>query len=482
MKKYLLIAASCFCLLFLAGFAERLHMTGSRLEQPILPPYHSNYTFFSLPQHFLNDTTVPPLGYYDSANGVTDEGATLGRVLFYDTRLSIHQEISCASCHIQEFAFADPNPVSAGQDGSPGIRNSIGLSNGAVPAAGRFFWDCRTDSMSKQILLAITSSIEMNLDTNTLVDRLKQTNFYEPLFQDAFNSPEITADKSIKAISQFVRSMFSFHAKYDYARSGNLFGNIQDPPFAEFTALENQGLSLFNTHCESCHRGALFNTTRAHNNGLDEISTEEGYAIVSGLQEDYGKFKAPSLRNIAVTAPYMHDGRFNSLEEVVDFYSDQIQANPNLDPLLKEADGHPKRFLFTETEKEALVAFLHTLTDQKFMTDPRWSDPFQPDADPNTIYDSGDFGIYISIEQGLSGFPIKVFPNPATSRAELQIHNPQHEPHTVNITNLQGQTLMTYKTKTESVQIERRNLPAGTYIIHLIKDGYRVGQQKIQFQ
>ena len=454
-----------------------------RLDSPLLPNWPSNYTFFTIPFHFEVDQEIPFQTYSPLDNGITNEGATLGRVLFYDNRLSLSRTVSCASCHVQEFGFADPAPVSSGQHGEKGIRNSIGLSNAGIPATGKFFWDSSADTMRNQILLAITSSIEMNLDTAILNERLKETDFYAELFYRAFGDSTISTEKSMKAIGQFVRSMVSFQSKYDWERNWNIFGTNFEDPFFSFTDQENLGKSLFHAHCQSCHTGELFMTRDPRNNGINIDNTEQGFAEVTGLEEDLGKFKAPSLRNVEFTAPYMHDGRLQTLEEVIAFYSTGIQPNPNLDTALIDASGKPKQFNFTTDESKALIAFLKTLSDPVFLNDARWSDPFDPNASTESVWDAGPFGFPWSIgDEMQSDIEIVAYPNPAISRLKISYDNFQAEERQIVLRNLHGQSLWAERSRAESIEIKRQNWPAGVYFIEVISDGRRLGQSKIIFQ
>ncbi|MEM6345868.1 MAG: cytochrome c peroxidase [Bacteroidota bacterium] len=483
MKKYLLLSSFCLSLLGIVLLGGTSGTLTDRLDSPLLPYWPSNYTFFTIPMHFEFDPDIPFLTYAPIDNGITNEGATLGRVLFYDTRLSLSRTVSCASCHVQEFGFADPAPVSSGQHGEKGIRNSIGLSNAGIPATGKFFWDSSADTMRNQILLAITSSIEMNLDTAILNERLRDTDFYAELFYRAFGDSTINTEQSMKAIGQFVRSMVSFQSKYDWERNWNIWGINFEDPFFSFTDQENLGKSLFHAHCQTCHTGELFITREPRNNGINLDNTEIGFAAVTSNEEDLGKFKAPSLRNIEFTAPYMHDGRLQTLEEVIAFYSTGIQANPNLDTFLVDSEGKPKQFNFTSEESEALIAFLKTLSDSVFLNDARWSDPFDPHVSTESVWDAGPFGFPWSIKDELSQtIEIKTYPNPAFNRLKISYDNPQAEERQIILRNLQGQSLWAERSRAENIEIVRQNWAAGVYVIEVIADGRRLGQSKIIFQ
>lgn len=366
-------------------------------------------------------------------NKVNDRGATLGRVLFYDKRLSRNERVSCGSCHKQERAFADTAPKSRGFKGRRTKRNSMALANLAYYKSGKFFWDERAGSLEEMVLMPIQDKIEMGMDLDTLVDRLDKDPAYKGLFKKVYGDPEITANRIAKALAQFLRSMVSFQSRFDqgHAKAGSLSAD-----FHNFNKVENLGKRLFlgiehsNTRnsCASCHlitsekiqsnmcsskpqpiqRGfgemvpALFVGSQPQNNGIDRGARREdpGLASHSKRAEDRGRFKVPSLRNIELTGPYMHDGRFGSLSQVVQHYSERIRPHPNLDKTLQgnqqggwgqsSTRGRPSattpsksspilagRFQFTSKEKRALVAFLKTLTDRKFTKDPRFADPFR---------------------------------------------------------------------------------------------------------
>jgi cytochrome c peroxidase len=337
-------------------------------------PYH--YADADLPAHFK----TPGTRRFDrtpSNNPTTDAGAALGRVLFYDVRLSADQSISCASCHQQKHAFADPRRVSKGVDGKEGDRNAPSLVEARFAPTGRFFLDERAASLEEAVLMPIQSRIEMKQDLDTLVELLGKDADYAELFRKAFGDAKVTKERIAGALAQFIRSMASYRSKYDegLARAGS----VRDD-FAEFSAEENHGKTLFLRHCAVCHlparQAAVFSLPRPQNNGLDADARAKdlGVADVTFSPFDAGRFKSPSLRNVEHTAPYMHDGRFATLEEVIDHYSNGVKAHPNLDGPLRGPGG---RLRLDAREKAALVAFLKTLSDPQFLSDPRFSDPFR---------------------------------------------------------------------------------------------------------
>ena len=308
----------------------------------------------------IGKSNAPP------TNQTTDAGATLGRVLFHDTRLSANDRVSCASCHVQKFGFADTAQFSTGFAGGKTPRHSPGIANTRFYVNGRAFWDDRAASLEAQALLPIQNAVEMGLTLDQLVLKVKATSFYPPLFQAAFGTSEVTTMRVSQAIAQYVRSIVSYGSRFD-----SLFPpGAVNPNIAMLTAQEAQGLNLFNGQgrCAQCHWTNAHASDNPHNTGLDASVTDTG----SGS----GRFKAPSLRNVDVRGRFMHDGRFTSLNQVVAFYSDSIQPNPFLDGRLRTPNGAPIRFAFTAAQRDAIVAYLRTLTDQPLLKDARFSNPF----------------------------------------------------------------------------------------------------------
>ncbi len=336
-----------------------------------LPDKPYRYADLDLPPHFQ----TPTARRFDNTpadNPVTDHGATLGRVLFYDTRLSANNSVSCGSCHVQKNAFVDPNRFSKGFEGKRTDRHAMSLADLRYSLRGRFFWDERAGSLEEAVLVPIRSRVEMGQDPTRLAEVLARDEHYPELFRKAFGDGAITPERTAKALAQFLRSMVSCQSKYDEGRAKA--GSARDD-FANFTVQENRGKALFLSNCAVCHlpgQDAHFSLIAPANNGLDADpkSTDGGVGDITLDGRQIGLFKSPSLRNVEVTAPYMHDGRFDTLEKVIDHYGKGVQPHPNLDPRMH-------RLHFTESEKAALVAFLKTLTDDKFLTDPKFSDPFQ---------------------------------------------------------------------------------------------------------
>ncbi len=349
----------------------------SRTARTTLPTVADNYSVLNLPAHLL----VPIITGQNNTPGnnpVTDAGATLGRVLFYDKRLSANNSVSCASCHQAEHGFSDPRPLSTGFEGGLTDRNSMGLTSAKYYPRRSFFWDERAATLEEQVLQPIQNSVEMGMTLPALVTKLSAETYYAQLFTAAFGNATITSDRISRALAQFVRSIVSSKSKYDEGVASN---------FANFTAQENLGRQIFtgqvgNATCLACHGTDNFVPGNLNNNGIENPSIDRGVGAITGNPADDGKFKTGSLRNIGLTAPYMHDGRFATLEQVVEFYNSGVQPHPNLSAPLRNPPGspnpgQPRRLNLTATQKSALVAFLHTLTDTTVTTDPRFADPFR---------------------------------------------------------------------------------------------------------
>ncbi len=339
------------------------------------PDQAYNYADPELPAFF----SLPPNAELDNTpdeNPVTDAGASLGRVLFYDKNLSANGSVSCASCHIQEAAFSDNVDLSTGFEGGLTGRNSMGLSNSRFYENGHFFWDERAASLEDQVLMPIQDATEMGMTLDELETKLANQPYYPILFEEVYGDPEISSEKIADALSQFVRSMVSYQSKYDEGRAQV---NRPEDDFPNFTDIENLGKRVFfspATNCSRCHTSDVFVGDAARNNGLDAVISDLGLGATTGRDRDNGKFKSGSLRNIELTAPYMHDGRFETLEEVIEHYNSGVQNSPTLDNRL-ERNGRAVRMNLSEAEKDALVAFLKTLTDNEFITDDKYSNPFR---------------------------------------------------------------------------------------------------------
>lgn len=323
-------------------------------------------------------------------NPLTEEGVRLGRFLFYEKRLSGDDGMSCASCHKQELGFADGLAVSKGIDSIPGTRSSMPLIN--LGYANHLFWDGRAGSLEEQALEPVTNPIEMNATWPAVIAKLQADPVYPTLFERAFGTDRIDSMLVAKAIAQFERTLISGNSPFDRFRRGegmispdaqvgfNLFqiegGQPgQTIPVAGSTPVIGQG----GADCFHCHTAdaGLFTDEQFHNNALDTVFADAGRADVTGDPADLAKFKAPTLRNIMVTAPYMHDGRFADIDAVLDHYNSGGHPSPTVDPFMKFTDPDMELGL-TPEKREQVKAFLESLTDMEFLTNPDFSDPGPP--------------------------------------------------------------------------------------------------------
>ncbi len=292
-------------------------------------------------------------------NQVTDERFELGRKLFYDEILSRDYTISCGSCHIQAGAFSHiDHRVSHGIDQQNGTRNAPPVFNLAWHS--NFFWDGGVNHIELQPINPIQNPVEMDLPLATAIGRLQASPNYRSLFNQAYGTETITSQLMLRALAQFMAVMVSANSDYDRYVRGET---------SVYDAQEVNGLNIFRQKCESCHKEPLLTDLSYRNNGLDSVFTDHGRMDITQDPQDDGKFKVPSLRNIAVTYPYMHDGSIKSLEKVIEHYSSEVKNSPSLDPLLSGV-GIP----LTSQEKSDLIRFLNTLTDNDFLNNTRYSE------------------------------------------------------------------------------------------------------------
>lgn len=324
-------------------------------------------TYEALPLVFQKPSNFPEAIYDLKSNPITDKGFELGKKLFYDGRLSGDGTISCAFCHIQKHGFTHHgHRLSHGINGGEGVRNSQPIQNLAFQ--DQFAWDGATGILDLFPIIPITNEKEMGSSLKEIVSKLRKDPSYRKLFNAAFDNGLINGENILKAFAQFMVMMVSANSKYDRY--------VRNEPNGTLTEKEKKGLQVFKNKCASCHATDLFTDNSFRNNGLpvDPTLNDLGRMRVTFTnEEDKYKFKVPSLRNVALTGPYMHDGRFGSLESVLDFYSDGVQETQNLDPLLKQESGRPGINL-TPQEKENIIAFLKTLTDEEFITDERFAE------------------------------------------------------------------------------------------------------------
>ncbi len=313
---------------------------------------------------FAKPSYFPQPVYHFSTNPVTKEGFELGRKLFYDTRLSVNNTVSCGSCHIQTSAFTHHgHTVSHGIFDLLGTRNAPPIMNLAWNTS--FMWDGGIVDMDLQSVAPITNPVEMGETMPNVLAKLKNSAEYPRLFKNAFGSEEITTNGFLKALSQFMSMCVSSNSRYDSV--------MRNEPGIRFTEAEAEGRSIVQQKCGSCHPEPLFTDFSFRNNGLNpSMVNDEGRYLVTQLEADRYKFKVPSLRNLAYTAPFMHDGRFLSLESVLDHYNGHVQSMPTLDPLLQQngQTGIP----LSENDKVRITAFLQTLNDRSFLFDRRFAE------------------------------------------------------------------------------------------------------------
>ena len=306
----------------------------------------------------------PEVTYNFEANPPTEKGFELGKKLFYDGKLSSDGVVSCGFCHIQDFSFTHhTHIVSHGVNGALGTRNAQPLQN--MIFMNEFTWDGAAESLDAQPIIPITAEVEMNESFSNIIDKLQADEEYPQLFAEAFENGEVNSDNMLKAISQFLVMMVSADSKYD---------KILKNEGSQFTAEEEAGKVLFDQKCATCHAGVLFTDQSYRNNGLpiDPEYDDEGRSRVTGLQADKYKFKVPSLRNIQITYPYMHDGRFQTLAQVLDHYDSGMVVTENLDPVFQQNEN--LGISLTEDEKQKIIAFLETLTDDNFLLDDRFAE------------------------------------------------------------------------------------------------------------
>ncbi len=342
MRKSLLCLLAMACLLTAC--------TGEH-DSPAQDPYA-----FSQPSNF------PPVAYTFENNPVTKDGFELGRALFYDPILSADSTIACANCHQQARSFSDPvHRFSKGVSGASGVRNAPAIQNMAYQKV--FFWDGGVNHLDFVPINAITSPIEMQETLADVVRKIQRREVYKKQFTKAYGNGIVDSQKLLHALSQFMTMMVSANSRYDkYVRNEG----------EQLTASELGGMKLFQLKCASCHATDLFTDGSFRNNGIDDnFDSDIGRQRITETTADRGKFKVPSLRNAELTFPYMHDGRFHTLVEVLNHYAAGVKVSGTLDPLLMQngVAGIP----LSEDEKSQIIDFIKTLTDREFTTDKKFS-------------------------------------------------------------------------------------------------------------
>ncbi len=328
-------------------------------------------------EQYLDDE-IPVYDTWNSAE--RDAEIHLGRVLFYDKNLSVNNSISCASCHKQEVAFADNVAQSVGFENRLTKRNSIAIQN--LSMAGIFFeppalfWDGRENELPSLISKPIANHIEMGMDNEQqLLEKLNALPYIQNLVKKAYGENEkLNMDRLSNSMSLFLSRINSQNSKFDQVA---MHGNME----LAFNSIEQKGQLLFQTtyQCNNCHQPSAggYNNSGFVNIGLEVNSTDKGRMNISNISADEGAFKTPDLHNVILTAPYMHDGRFKTINDVLEHYSHGIQDNSHLDSRLRNQDGSPKKLNITEEDKTALIAFLNTMTDYTVLSNPLLSNPFK---------------------------------------------------------------------------------------------------------
>lgn len=366
------VSVNRFCRgLALLSVSSCSHPVGDRgpvLCAPVLPAVPLGYSGADapFPLHFVHNPegTVIFSDRTPPGSPITNWGATLGRVLFYDARLSANDRVACASCHRQSRGFGDTLFASPGIQGRLSLRHTLALTNARFNAYGRYFWDERAATLEAQVLMPIADTLEMGLPLEALEPKLRRADYYPGLFTAAFGSPEITRERVALALAQFVRSLVSSRSLLD-----SMFATGGAPDSTRVPPQVLEGRQLFHAvGCRNCHRTITYFADQAANTGLDSVPIDTGAGN--------GRFKPASLRNVAVHPPYMHDGRLKTLAEVVAFYDHGVKESPGLDPRLRSTDGAPRRLHLTARQQAAIVAFLEALTDSSFLKAERFSDPF----------------------------------------------------------------------------------------------------------
>jgi len=422
------------------------------------------------------NTDIPIYNYLnpsDNINEIDNPIANLGRVLFYDKKLSADDKSSCASCHKQEFSFGDNTPFSEGSNGVLTKRNSNNLNDLGWQQSGGFFWDFSVQTLHEAVLQPIINPDELGLQIDDLIEKLEGIDYYPPLFNYAFDDEDISAERIADAISEFIKSMNTLNSKND-----NIYGQ-----HGSRTSEEMLGYFLFQQNCNNCHKESQFGTHSNRspfspgnfsvlNNGLDSVFTDLGYGAIAQTSNNFssnlynGYFKTPTLRNLSFTAPYMHDGRFETLEEVIEFYSTGIQENPTSFGLLfyygAEIDtlNGERGFLYTDEEKSNLLSYLKTLDDPNLTTNEKWGNPFLETPIEITEEDNIELDIFAA-------------PNPVQESTTINISNARMEVYDLYLYNMEGKLIRQEKTDGGSHTLYRDNLPSGVYYLQIQNEDFK---------
>jgi cytochrome c peroxidase len=333
-------------------------------------PYSPEFTTIKKPNRYYPEMVIP------ADNPLTKQGIALGRMLFYDPILAKDSSMSCASCHRQEFAFSEDRPFSVGIDGKSGRRSSMSLVDIGYANHG-VFWDGRSKTLESQALLPVEDPIELHHTWPELITKLQKHPIYPEHFRKAFgisSKVEITKELAAKAIAQFERTILSSGNSPFERKFINRTEDPTDDELAGHDMYVNSDLSLPDAQCGHCHNAPMFGTHDFFNNGLQKGDPasykDKGMGEVTNQPKDFGKFKAPTLRNIAVTAPYMHNGSIANLDQVMDHYISGGNFSNNIDPLVTQIQLSPR-------QKAQVIAFLNTLTDFDLLQNKELSNPFK---------------------------------------------------------------------------------------------------------
>jgi len=442
-------------------------------DEPVLPAtpftYRDDIVF---PENFNSETDELMLGYGRGEIDTTwrplinDDVATLGRVLFYDKKLSALENIACASCHDQASSFADDVAFSEGVN-NPTRRNSMQLNDLAWTDNENFFWDMSKNDIHEMIVLPLTDENEIGADMDEIAVKLSSTTYYPELFENAFNSTEINEEKIVEAIVQFMHSMTTFNSRFDHLSDNNLEG---------ITDQELLGLETFSFFCSECHmegdRADLFGLPEEEdielfewvpfifNNGLPITEDDHGVGEWFGPEMN-NLYKMPTLRNVELTGPYMHDGSIETLEEVIEFYSSDTEQNEWTFFTFEGGFG------FTEEEKDGLLAFLKTLTDHEFIADEKFSDPFGISDLANG--EDETFNKLVVKPNPMGDFSIIEFSGDSDSKTELKV------------VNQVGQEIINEIIIGTSYQLNKANFSSGIYYLNF-KRGESTKTQKLIVQ
>jgi len=475
MKNYhLLISLGIILVLTLSNFTTNDRPAGtfvftSMSEEPVLPNIPYSYSSIEMPEHLKNADPEPDPSGYQSFNVninafdlLEDNLATLGRVLFYDKKMSALENISCATCHNQADSFTEPKAFSEGVL-TPTTRNSMHLNDLAWTANNSFFWDMRHSNMVDMITLPLTDQNELGADIDQLTLKLEMTNYYPELFTKAFGDSNITEDRIVDAIVNFISSINTFNSEFDQAAEDD---------FAGLTQSQENGLELFAENCTTCHTegpalGAFGFANFTSNvfqifpfifsNGLP-VNDLEDRGVGNWNSDFKDLFKIPSLRNIELTAPYMHDGRFDTMEEVIDFYSEGTVLNEWTGEFIP-----PGGFQFDDQQKSDLLNFVQLLTDETMADNPMWSDPFAS----------------VTAVEDIQIMDVVVKPNPISDVSILEFENTNGTMTYIHVYDNAGKLLFKDQTNQNQYRINKSDFLTGMYLIELTQSGKKSTQKLI---